>query len=114
MSRGGFASAYMPSDYTKWKDEAKDIAASLEELPAPELLGRPVEVDMVVRVTKPRTSKLPFPSPDVDNYAKGVLDALTQSEVWWTDDKQVVALRARKRWATEEEDSGVEVTIQYL
>jgi len=36
---------------------------------------------------------------DVDNLAKGVMDALTDSGIVWLDDSQVVDLRVAKRWA---------------
>ena len=44
--------------------------------------------------------------PDLDNIEKAVLDAL--NGVAWTDDKSVVVLIARKKWA---DHGGVEITI---
>lgn len=59
---------------------------------------RPVSVVVNCYVLKPKTSKLPFPKPDVDNYAKSVLDAMTDAGVWH-DDTQVQELRVNKQWA---------------
>ena len=108
--RGKFASSYMPKEYTVWKERAVEIVRGAAERPDAPLEG-PVLVDLTIKATKPKTSKLSHPGPDVDNYAKGVLDAITQSERWWADDKQVVELTVRKAWADADEASGIEVTI---
>lgn len=39
------------------------------------------------------------PRADVDNLAKGVLDAITDSGAFWVDDDQVVELTVRKAYA---------------
>ena len=36
---------------------------------------------------------------DVDNYAKAVLDAITDSQAFWLDDDQVVELTTRKNYS---------------
>lgn len=107
---GKFASAYMPREYTVWKDRAVECVRGVNQIPSEPLSG-PVTVTLVVLATKPKTSKLTHPSPDVDNYAKGVLDAITQSERWWADDKQVVRLDVSKAWAADGAPAGIEVTI---
>lgn len=112
--RGKFASAYLPKEYMTWKEAFAESVRGVNRLPTEDLLDRPVVVDMTVLVTPPKTTKLTHPAPDVDNYAKGVLDALTQSERWWADDKQVVDLRVQKRWCAPEEAAGVEVIVTYL
>lgn len=109
---GKFASAYMPREYTVWKDRAVELVQGVPRPLVP--LAQPVEVDLLVLATRPKTSKLTHPSPDVDNYAKGVLDAITQSECWWNDDKQVVRLTVAKAWADAGKDAGIEVTITPL
>lgn len=111
--RGKFPTVYHPKEYTAWKDSQAESVRGVNNLPPLLFLDRPVEVEMTVRVAKPKTSKLTHPSPDVDNYAKGVLDAISQSERWWGDDRQVTDLTVRKRWAAPEEAPGVEVTITY-
>ena len=47
--------------------------------------------------------------PDLDNVEKAVLDAL--NGLAWSDDKSVVVLIARKKWA---DHGGVEITITDL
>ncbi len=108
---GKFANVYMPSDYMKWKERAAEVAKGQERLPPAELLTRPVTVEIVTNSTKPKTSKLTMPGPDVDNYAKSVLDALTESKCWWADDKQVRSLTITKAWA--EGEPGITVKVTY-
>lgn len=109
VARGGFASAYSPKEYTVWKDAV--IALIRDAVPAGTPAAGPVSVTLDVQATRPRTSKLAHPSPDVDNYAKGVLDAVTQSERCWVDDKQVTHLTVSKRWAPEGSPPGIRVSI---
>lgn len=111
--RGKFGSAYMPKEYTDWKDRAVECVRGVNDIPSEPFDG-PVTVDLRVLAPRPKTTKLTHPSPDVDNYAKAVLDAITQSERWWADDKQVVRLDVSKAWADAEAAPGTEVTITPL
>ena len=60
----------------------------------------PIKVKVGVYPIKPRTSKLEYPRPDVDNYAKAVLDSC--NEKVWVDDSQIVELIVTKRWSDAE------------
>lgn len=75
-------------------------------LPAEGPLGVVVEV----RVARPKTTKLPAPRGDVDNYAKAPLDAATRAGIW-KDDSQIECLGCVKRWASEGEPPGVSVWV---
>ena len=111
--RGRFPTVYLPKEYMVWKEQLAESVKAHAERPTTEERAGHCTVFMVARVTKPRTSKLAHPGPDVDNYAKGVMDAVTQAETHWEDDKQVTDMRIVKRWATEDEAPGFYVTITY-
>lgn len=112
---GKFASAYMPKEYQKWQAEAADrINAGLFGVSGGPRFAGPVAVELAIACTKPKTSKLAYPKPDVDNFAKAVLDAITKDGRVWADDTQVVQLIVSKRWAYSPEDRGVLIDIQEL
>jgi Holliday junction resolvase RusA-like endonuclease len=62
---------------------------------------QPTESQLYVYVglypTKPKTSKLLYPRPDIDNYVKSILDLC--NGVVWNDDAQIIFLEAHKEWA---------------
>lgn len=66
-----------------------------------------VEVDFVVQ--RPKTTKLDYPKPDVDNYLKAVLDVC--NEHVWDDDQQIVWLSGSKRWTEDGEDPHILMVI---
>jgi len=103
---------YSPKEYQLWQQEALDLLNA-------EFFGEtgvafegPVEVTLLVSVSRPKTTKLSAPKPDVDNYAKAVLDAVTKDGRVWHDDTQVVTLSATKAWTTG--TPGIHVTIRSL
>lgn len=99
-------SMYSPPKYKAWQAEA---AAALKTIP-PQTFDGPVEVELLCRVPRPKTTKLFGPKPDVDNYAKGVLDAITKDGRFWKDDSQVQALTVAKAWTTGAHGIGVRIT----
>lgn len=56
-----------------------------------------------------KTSKLLRPKGDVDNFAKGPLDAMTKVEKFWRDDSQVELLLVSKRFAEPGEKPGINI-----
>lgn len=108
--RGRFAVAYTDKPYRDWLDAA---AAELSALPLPK--GWDPSCPMIVAVTfcvlRPKTSKLTYPKPDIDNYEKGLLDAITQAGGIWDDDSQVITLTSHKCFVTDEAKVGVSFSI---
>lgn len=94
------ASMYSPAEYKAWQKKATEMLAEEREFQALEALLGPVSVAIVVTVPRPKTSKLPHPKPDVDNYAKAVLDAMTDARIW-ANDSQVAFLVIKKEWGDE-------------
>lgn len=110
--RRPIVSMYSPAEYKAW--QAKFLAL-LAQMDAPSaLLEGPLEVSVACYVARPKTTKLSHPKPDVDNYAKGVLDCITQDGRFWTDDTQVRTLHVTKSWTAEGEVPAITVTIKEL
>lgn len=81
-----------------YKDFKKDAEPILREV-----LGdwKPTEKNLSVKIVlhpeKPKTSKLDYPKPDVDNYIKAVLDLC--NDIVWVDDAQILTVTATKAWS---------------
>lgn len=100
---------YSPPAYKAWQKEAAELLAKVDA-PASPAAG-PVLVDIHVELPRPKTTKLPHPKPDVDNFAKGILDAITKDGRFWADDSQVQTLYVTKLWGLE---GRIMVTIRSL
>lgn len=90
---------YHPKEYTEYQKMLELLIDDAAPANFDGFDGR-LRVTIQILVTKPKTTKLPAPKPDVDNYAKGVLDAATKAGLWH-DDSQVVELHVAKAWATD-------------
>jgi Holliday junction resolvase RusA-like endonuclease len=107
VARAGWA--YYEKSYKDWM---KAATAHLEAARLPYFSG-PVSVYMTVSVARPKKPVNPYPRGDLDNYAKGPLDALTKAGVW-SDDNQVVGMYIEKHYADGLEDVGIRVEIKEL
>lgn len=108
---GKFASFYMPKPYMDWKKAvAEYVKAHVQHTPEG-LHEAPVFLTAEYIATPPKTTKLAFPKPDIDNYEKSLLDALTMSEVIWKDDTQVHTMVSQKRWTVGPEEPGISVRL---
>lgn len=81
-----------------------------------EPLDGPLAVFAHFILTKPpslrgvRNRQFPSVKPDIDNYAKAVLDAF--NGVFWHDDGQVTSLHVQKHYADEGEEPSMEIIIE--
>lgn len=107
--RGGFASAYTPAETRKYEAQVRGLAE--RAMAGRPITAAPVEVMLELRMPIPaswskkkqiaaaagqvRATK----KPDLDNVAKGALDAC--NGVCWADDSQIVLLTVRKLYAAE-------------
>ena len=69
-----------------------------------------LDVEVVCRVKKPKTTKLTCPRGDVDNFAKGVLDSF--NGIIWDDDKNIVRLVVQKEWAPDGTEGNFSITVK--
>jgi Holliday junction resolvase RusA-like endonuclease len=102
----GRAMAYHAAPYKAW---LKAAAAALAEQKTAPFVG-PLDVYIEVTVKTPQKTHRLYPVGDVDNYAKGPLDALKKAGIY-TDDDQVVWLKVTKRYGPKE---GVVVRVEEL
>lgn len=74
----------------------------------------PVRCEIVFVLPRPKhcKRKRPIVRPDVDNFAKGVLDAL--NGVFWKDDGQIVQLFVCKEYALENGPSRIHMRVEEL
>lgn len=82
-------------------------------LPNLRVLAGSMAAVLEVIITRPKHNTAPEPRGDVDNYAKGPLDAGTVAKLW-NDDGQFKALAVVKRWAFPGEDQGVSISFGQL
>lgn len=102
-SKARFTRPYDPAKSRKYKDYVRRVAQ--EYAPQEPLTG---QLQVEIYVYKPSLKSFskkkaeqaeqkilrPITKPDVDNYAKGIKDAL--NKIIWKDDSQVVDLRVQK------------------
>jgi len=117
-ARGGFARAYTPKKTTDYETLVKFNAQKVA--PKELWLGAlAVEITAYLPIPKSMTKKRleminsfdlrPTTRPDIDNYAKIVLDAL--NEIIYKDDNQVVGLHVYKHYS---ENPRMHVVIKKL
>jgi Holliday junction resolvase RusA-like endonuclease len=96
----------MPASYKAYQ---KEIAAALPACAEPYQGELEIKLDFVCKpIAK---SKFTTPMGDVDNFAKGVMDTLTD-EGWWGDDRQIVSLLVTKRFPQAGEEPHINVSIR--
>lgn len=94
--------------YKSFKKRLKDEVAKLPIIGGGPIT-QPVGLVVVFRVRRPKVTKLSCPRPDIDNYAKALMDALNGTVL--ADDTQVVKLTATKEWAEPGEDGSIAFKI---
>lgn len=104
---GKHAVAYTPKKTRQGEDMI--IVQAVKYRPEEPIKGSIyLQIDVNVRIPKATSKKKrllmlyrkirPTARPDIDNYAKTILDALTRA-MFWMDDNQIVDLHARKYYA---------------
>lgn len=93
--------SYYPKSYAVWKQTVEDMLTDVPKKPEP--FDGPVYAMVTVGAPSPKKPANVYPVPDVDNYAKAVLDAGQKCGWLYKDDKQVVLLLTSKRYVEDGE-----------
>jgi Holliday junction resolvase RusA-like endonuclease len=96
---------FFPKKYQAFRDEFKKLLEEYDATPTDDLLY--VKLDFHVQMAKSwskkkkkeKGGKLCDNNADIDNYIKATLDSLEGK--YYTNDNQIVMIRARKFWAVE-------------
>jgi Holliday junction resolvase RusA-like endonuclease len=104
VRRNGYA--YYSPTFNEWFTAAKLQVG--QQVGAP--IINPLSVAVEVVGERPKNTILTHPRGDVDNFSKGILDALTKGGAW-LDDALVRTLLITKRWADEGEDPDCNIWI---
>lgn len=98
--------AYTPAKTRQATDEIRTLWA---EAGSPVVLGEWFTAHIIATLTKPKTTKHPFPSrPDADNIAKLVMDALQGHA--FPNDSRCWQITAVKQWG---ETPGIEASFSW-
>jgi Holliday junction resolvase RusA-like endonuclease len=95
-----FGSAYYPAPYKKFL-EAAPVTIRQEIGERAPLEGA---LEMVVHfyIERPKSTKRDTPRYDIDNYLKGLMDAMTYAGVWHDDDQVAKVLAKKSFWTPDE------------
>lgn len=104
VTRKGFS--YYAEPYRSFKKELREMVQDRYGGPR---ISVPCGVTIAIFKSLPKTTKLRNPKPDVDNYAKAVLDAM--NGIVFDDDSLVVKLIVTKQWAAPKEPGRVLVFV---
>lgn len=123
-TRGGFARAYTPKGHGihAYREAVELLATSSGWAEGPTDGPMAVEIDAYFprppshlnRAGDVKPAAPARPRADVDNLAKGVLDAITDSRAFWLDDDQVVELVIRKGYARPGAGGRTIITVRRL
>lgn len=104
--------SYFPKTYTDFRNECYHVLKKLaKQYPANDS-AYIVNVEFICR--RPKNPSNAYPVGDVDNYLKGILDALVKCELFFKDDIQIIELTGAKRYQKSKEEFGMRITISEL
>lgn len=106
--RVGKWGAYYSGPYRDFREQAKEKVHTVIGDGFTPLSG-PLTVVVEIYATKPKSTKLDYPKPDIDNYTKAVLDVL--NGLLWEDDSQIISVYATKQWAGESQEGYFTVEV---
>lgn len=102
---------YYPKTYADFRSQVKHLVPGAVMASG---IGGPLKGYLFASVSivakRPQKTTLEYPKPDVDNYAKAVLDCLNG---WaYQDDTQIIGLLVSKEWSEPGKDGHITIEIQ--
>lgn len=117
VNAGRHARVYDPGTARVWRSRVAHLArVILASETARKPYEGPIRLAVEFRLPRPRAAKgraFPAVRPDLDNYLKALMDALTDAGVW-KDDGQVVSVLATKTYAQERNLAGAKVSVEVI
>jgi len=115
VQRNRFGNAFVPAKTKNFKETIQKITEIQirENYPSHDFFkyhkkdGMRIEISFVF--TRPKKPVNPYPRQDIDNCAKGVLDSF--NGIIFEDDKQVMELMLKKRYANKDECAHIHVCV---
>jgi len=98
----------------KYKDFLVEAPKAIPESPLYFDKGTPIDVKVVFVCKSPAKPANPYPVGDIDNYLKGILDAVTKNGTYWKDDAQIVKITSSKRYVESGQDAGIWLEVRPL
>jgi Holliday junction resolvase RusA-like endonuclease len=86
---------YFTGTYKQFRADAKPVV--LNAIGGWKPTDKQLKVILELYPTRPKTSKLKYPRPDIDNYIKSIFDLC--NGIIWNDDVQIIEVKATKQWA---------------
>lgn len=99
---------YYGKTYERFRTQVKELLRDHKGDP----ITGPIEALVEIVSPKPKTTNRDYPRGDVDNFAKGPLDSMTNAGSFWEDDDQITALAVVKRYAEPDEPVGMHITYK--
>ena len=93
-----------------YKSYKKDLKQLIEKVWDGDVISDRLSLSIRCVVDRPKKTSLFAPRPDVDNYAKAVMDAM--NGVVFEDDRQVTFLCVSKEWASPGQPGFIQISIK--
>lgn len=109
MTRWG---TYFPKTYTDFRNECYHVLTKLSKQYPPNDSACMIHIDFICK--RPKNPSNAYPVGDLDNYEKGILDALVHCKLFLNDDIQIIKLSSTKRYQKNKEEFGMMITVNEL
>ena len=103
---------YFPKTYTDFRNECYHSLLKLSKQYPANDSAYIVDVEFICK--RPKNPSNAYPVGDVDNYLKGILDALVHCKLFFNDDIQIIKLTGTKRYQKSKEEFGMRISISEL